>query len=140
TLEKLGIDYQRLKEVNPGIILCSVTGFGHTGPLSDNPGFDPVIQAMSGLMSVTGHPDGEATKVGIPIADILTSVYVALSVVSAVRQRDKTGKGQEIDLALLDVQLASMANIASAWLNSGSVSQRMGNQHNNVAPYQVFRT
>jgi crotonobetainyl-CoA:carnitine CoA-transferase CaiB-like acyl-CoA transferase len=140
TMKKLGIDYDVLKEKKPGILLCSVTGFGQTGPLSELPGFDPVIQAMSGLMDVTGSPQDVATKVGIPIADIITSVYVALSVVTAIRQRDMSGEGQHIDLSLLDVQVASMANVASAYLNTGMISERKGNQHNNVAPYQVFQT
>ncbi|MFJ5768813.1 CaiB/BaiF CoA transferase family protein [Psychrobacillus sp. NPDC093180] len=140
TMKKLGINYEVLKEKKPGIIVCSVTGFGQTGPLSELPGFDPVIQAMSGLMDVTGNPQDVATKVGIPIADIITSVYVALSVVTAIRQRDMSGEGQYIDLSLLDVQVASMANVASAYLNTGMISERKGNQHNNVAPYQVFQT
>lgn len=139
TMDRLGLGYETLKQVNPGIISCSVTGFGHTGPLSKNPGFDPVVQAMSGLMDVTGASDGEATKVGIPIADILTSVYVGLSVTAAIRQRDKTGEGQEIDLSLLDVQVSSLANVASGYLNAGMVSERLGNRHNNVTPYQVFQ-
>lgn len=140
TMEKLGIGYETLKGENPGIILCSVTGFGHTGPLSHNPGFDPVIQAMSGLIDVTGHPDREGTKVGIPIADIITSSYVVIGVLAALRQRERTGEGQAIDLSLLDVQMASMANVGSAYLNTGMVSERLGNQHNNVTPYQVFQT
>ena len=139
TMEKLGLSYDKLREVNPGVILCSVTGFGHTGPLNKNPGFDPVIQAMSGLMDVTGANDGEATRVGIPITDILTSVYVALSITAAIRQRDKTGEGQAIDMSLLDVQMSSMTNVASAFLNTGMISERLGNRHNNVTPYQVFQ-
>ena len=139
TMERLGLGYHELKKVNPRIISCSVTGFGHTGPLSKNPGFDPVVQAMSGLMDVTGASEGEATKVGIPIADILTSVYVALSVTAAVRLRDMTGEGQEIDLSLLDVQVSSLANVASGYLNAGMISERLGNRHNNVTPYQVFQ-
>ena len=139
TMEKFGLGYKELKGVNPKIITCSITGFGHTGPLSKNPGFDPIIQAMSGLMDVTGASDGEPTKVGIPIADILTSVYVALSITAAIRQRDKTGIGQEIDLSLLDVQMSSLANVASGYLNTGMISERLGNRHNNVTPYQVFQ-
>lgn len=139
TMEKMGLSYGELKQVNPKIITCSVTGFGHTGPLSKNPGFDPVVQAMSGLMDVTGANDGEATRVGIPIADILTSIYVALSITAAIRQRDLTGAGQEIDLSLMDVQLSSLANITSAYLNAGMISERLGNRHNNVTPYQVFQ-
>ncbi|MER2029157.1 MAG: CoA transferase [Solibacillus sp.] len=137
-MKKMGLDYEELKQINPRIIQCSVTGFGQTGPLSAEPGFDPVIQAMSGLMDVTGHSDGEATKVGVPIADILTSHYVVIGILSALRMRDMTGKGQFIDLALLDVQMSSLANVASAYLNTGFKSSRLGNQHNNVAPYQVF--
>lgn len=139
TMERMGLGYEELKKINPGIVLCSVTGFGHTGPLSKNPGFDPVVQAMSGLMDVTGAIDREATKVGIPIADILTSLYVALSITAAIRQRDKTGEGQAIDLSLLDVQVSSLANVASAYLNTGMISERLGNRHNNVTPYQVFQ-
>lgn len=135
---RMGLNYEELKKVNPQIIHCSVTGFGQTGPLAKEPGFDPVIQAMSGLMSVTGSPDGEATRVGVPIADILTSHYVVISILAALRMRDQTGQGQFIDLALLDVQLSSLANVASAYLNTGFVSERLGNRHNNVAPYQVF--
>lgn len=139
TMGKLGLSYEKMKEINPKIITCSVTGFGHTGPLKNDPGFDPVIQAISGLMDVTGNLDGEATKVGVPVSDVLTSVYVALSITGAIRQRDHTGKGQAIDLSLLDVQLSGMANVASAYLNAGVVSERLGNRHNNVAPYQVFQ-
>ncbi|WP_339216853.1 CoA transferase [Solibacillus sp. FSL W8-0372] len=137
-MKKMGLDYENLKQINPRIIQCSVTGFGQTGPLANEPGFDPVIQAMSGLMDVTGHPDGEATKVGVPIADILTSHYVVIGILSALRMRDLTGRGQFIDLALLDVQMSSLANISSAYLNTGFESSRLGNKHNNVAPYQVF--
>lgn len=137
-MKKMGLDYEQLQQFNPQIIQCSVTGFGQTGPLAAEPGFDPVIQAMSGLMDVTGHPDGDATKVGVPIADILTSHYVVIGILSALRMRDITGKGQFIDLALLDVQMSSLANVASAYLNTGFQSNRLGNQHNNVAPYQVF--
>ncbi|NRG46473.1 CoA transferase [Bacillus sp. CRN 9] len=139
TLNKLGLSFNHLKEVNERIILCSVTGYGQTGPFSKEPGFDPVIQALSGLMDVTGQPGDEATKVGIPIADILTSKYVAISIMAALRMRDANGVGQHIDLSLLDVQISSMANISSGYLNTGMLSKRMGNQHNNVVPYQVFQ-
>lgn len=137
-MEKMGLNYKVLKKVNPRIIHCAVTGFGQTGPLANEPGFDPVIQAMSGLMDVTGPVDGEATKVGVPISDILTSNYVAIGIMAALRLRDQTNEGQFIDLALLDVQLSSLANVASAYLNTDFVSKRLGNKHNNVAPYQVF--
>jgi len=137
-MERMGLSYEELRKVNPRIIYCAVTGFGQTGPLAHEPGFDPVIQAMSGLMHVTGSPEGEATKVGVPIADILTSNYVAISILAALRMRDQTNTGQFIDLALLDVQMSSLANVASAYLNTGFISERLGNRHNNVAPYQVF--
>ena len=137
-MAKMGLGYETLKKVNPRIIHCAVTGFGQTGPLAQEPGFDPVIQAMSGLMDVTGDADGEATKVGIPIADILTSNYVVIGILAALRMRDQTNEGQFIDLALLDVQLSSLANVSSAYLNANFVSKRLGNKHNNVVPYQVF--
>ncbi|MFJ3387889.1 CaiB/BaiF CoA transferase family protein [Lysinibacillus sp. NPDC086135] len=137
-MERMGLSYEELSKVNPRIIYCAVTGFGQTGPLAHEPGFDPVIQAMSGLMHVTGSSDGEATKVGVPIADILTSNYVVISILAALRMRDQTNRGQFIDLALLDVQMSSLANVASAYLNTGFISERLGNRHNNVAPYQVF--
>lgn len=137
-MERMGLSYEELKKINPQLIYCAVTGFGQTGPLAYEPGFDPVIQAMSGLMHVTGATDGEATRVGVPIADILTSHYVVISILSALRMRDITNNGQFIDLALLDVQMSSLANVASAYLNTGFASERLGNRHNNVAPYQVF--
>ncbi|MED3662696.1 CoA transferase [Ureibacillus terrenus] len=138
-MKRMGLHYEELKKINPRLIHCAVTGFGQTGPLAHEPGFDPVIQAMSGLMDVTGQPDGEPTKVGVPIADILTSLYVVIGVLSALRMRDITGEGQFIDLSLLDVQVSSLANVASAYINTGFISKRLGNLHNNVAPYQVFQ-
>lgn len=137
-MTRMGLSYEELKKVNPRIIHCAVTGFGQTGPLAYEPGFDPVIQAMSGLMHVTGSTEGEATRVGVPIADILTSQYVVIGILAALRMRDQTNEGQFIDLALLDVQMSSLANVASAFLNTGFASERLGNRHNNVAPYQVF--
>lgn len=137
-MKRMGLDYEELKKINPRLIYLSVTGFGQTGPLAYDAGFDPVIQAMSGLMDVTGQPDGEPTRVGVPIADILTSLYVVIGVLSALRMRDITGEGQYIDLSLLDVQICSLANVVSAYINTGYISKRLGNLHNNVAPYQVF--
>ncbi len=137
-MNKMGLQYEELQKINPRIIHVAVTGFGQTGPLASEPGFDPVIQAMSGLMDVTGASDGEPTRVGIPIADILTSHYVVIGILAALRMRDKTNKGQYIDLSLFDVQMSSLANVSSAYLNAGFQSKRLGNQHNNVAPYQVF--
>ncbi|MDQ0219260.1 CoA transferase [Peribacillus cavernae] len=139
TLDRLGIGYEQLKKINPNIILCSVTGYGQTGPYSKEPGFDPVIQAIGGLMDVTGHPEGESTRVGVPVVDIICSLYTAVSIMSAIRVKDKEGEGQHIDLSLLDVQISSLANIASSYLMAGNISKRLGNQHNNVVPYQVFQ-
>ena len=139
TLARMGLGYEDVKKVNEKIIYCSVTGYGQSGPAKEEPGFDPVIQAISGIMDVTGHSDGEATRVGIPIADILTSNYVAMSILAAIRMRDFNHVGQHIDLSLLDVQMSSMANIASSYLNGGTISKRVGNSHNNVVPYQVFQ-
>ncbi|WP_374723192.1 CaiB/BaiF CoA transferase family protein [Peribacillus tepidiphilus] len=139
TLDRLGIGYDQLKKMNPNIILCSVTGYGQTGPYSKEPGFDPVIQAIGGLMDVTGHPEGEPTRVGIPVVDMICSLYTAVSIMSAIRARDKGEEGQHIDLSLLDVQISSLANIASSYLMTGYISKRLGNQHNNVVPYQVFQ-
>ncbi|MFJ7730031.1 CaiB/BaiF CoA transferase family protein [Neobacillus sp. NPDC097160] len=139
TLDRLGIGYEQLKTVNPNIILCSVTGYGQTGPYCKEPGFDPVIQAIGGLMDVTGFMDGDPTRVGVPIVDIICSLYTTVSIMTAIRARDKGGEGQHIDLSLLDVQISSLANIASSFLNTGYISKRLGNQHNNVVPYQVFQ-
>lgn len=139
TLAKMGLGYEELKKVNPKIILCSVTGYGQTGPFSHEPGFDPVIQAIGGIMDVTGFPEGEPTRVGVPVVDIMTSQYVAISIISALRLRDHTGEGQHIDISLLDVQLSSLANVASSYLNTGSISKRIGNSHSYIVPYQVFQ-
>ena len=139
TLERMGLGYEELKKVNPKIILCSVTGYGQTGPFRNQPGFDPVIQAIGGIMDVTGFPDREATRVGVPLVDIMTSQYVAISIISAIRLRDHTERGQHIDISLLDVQLSSLANVASSYLNTGAISERIGNSHSYIVPYQVFQ-
>ncbi len=139
TMDRMGLGYEEVKKINDKIIYCSVTGYGQTGPMNEEPGFDPVIQAISGVMDVTGRADGEATRVGIPIVDILTSNYVAISILAAIRMRDFTKVGQHIDLSLLDVQMSNMANIASSYLNVGQISKRVGNAHNNVVPYEVFQ-
>ncbi|WP_308302376.1 CoA transferase [Bacillus sp. V5-8f] len=139
TLNRLGIGFEQLKKMNPKIILCSITGYGQTGPYSKEPGYDPVIQAIGGLMDITGHPDGEPTRVGVPVVDIFSSLYTAISIISAIRIRDRTGEGQHIDISLLDVQISTLANIASSYLMTGNISKKLGNQHNNVVPYQVFQ-
>ncbi len=137
-LAKYGLDYDDLRAVKPDLVWCSVTGFGQTGPEKDRGGYDFLIQGMSGLMSVTGAADGPPTKVGVPISDLTTGLYAAISILAALRHRDRTGEGQRIDLALLDAQVALMSNQAANWLNGGPEPRRLGNQHPNIVPYQVF--
>jgi len=143
-LVKYGLDYDSLKEVNPGLIYCSITGFGQSGPLAERPGYDAMIQAMGGLMSITGErddlPGGGPQKVGVALADILTGMYAAVAVLAALASRDWTGKGQQIELALLDVQVACLANQAMNYLVSGVAPQRLGTAHPNIVPYQAFAT
>lgn len=137
-LAKYGLDYDDLRAVKPDIVWCSITGFGQTGPEKDRGGYDFLIQGMSGLMSVTGDAGGPPTKVGVPISDLTTGLYAAISILAALRHRDRTGEGQRIDLALLDAQVAMMSNQAANWLNGGPEPRRLGNQHPNIVPYQVF--
>ncbi|QDI93075.1 CoA transferase [Salicibibacter halophilus] len=139
TLDRLGLGYERLKTIKPDIILCSITGYGQTGPMHKHPGYDPVIQAVSGLMDVTGQKDGDPTRVGIPVADIMTSHYVAISLLGALRVRDQEQEAQHVDLSLLDVQVSSLANIASSYLLKNHITQRMGNAHGNITPYETFQ-
>jgi crotonobetainyl-CoA:carnitine CoA-transferase CaiB-like acyl-CoA transferase len=137
-LAKYGLDYETLSAVKPSLVWCSITGFGQTGPDRMRGGYDFLIQGMSGLMSVTGAADGPPMKVGVPTVDLTTGLYAAISILAALRHRDATGEGQRIDLALLDAQLAVMSNQAANWLNGGSEPRRLGNQHPNIVPYQVF--
>ena len=130
--------YETLSAAKPDLVWCSITGFGQTGPDKDRGGYDFLIQGMSGLMSVTGAADGPPMKVGVPTVDLTTGLYAAISILAALRHRDATGEGQRIDLALLDAQLAVMSNQAANWLNGGNEPRRLGNQHPNIVPYQVF--
>jgi len=139
-LGRYGLDYDSLKTVNPGLVYCSITGFGQTGPLSSRPGYDVMVQAMSGLMSITGDEKGEPQKVGVAVSDLFTGLYATVAVLAALIHRDQTGQGQYIDLALLDVQLACLANQAMNYLTSGLSPQRLGNAHPNIVPYQSFPT
>ena len=143
-LEKYGLDYTALSRDNPGLIYCSVTGFGQTGPYRDRGGYDFLIQGMSGLMSVTGSPTGEPgagpTKVGIAVSDLFTGLYAAIAILAALQHREKSGEGQHVDCALLDSQLSVLVNQASNYLNGGVIPKPLGNQHPNVVPYQDFRT
>lgn len=137
-LEKYGLDYTSLKVVNPRLIYCSITGFGQTGPYAHRAGYDFIIQGMAGLMSVTGEPEGQPQKVGVAVTDIFTGVYAATAILAALVQRGRTGEGQHIDMALLDVATSIMANQAMNFLVSGKVPGMMGNAHPNLAPYAVF--
>lgn len=137
-LAKYGLDYAGLAAVNPALIYCSITGFGQTGPYAHRAGYDFIIQGMSGLMSVTGEPEGQPQKVGVAVTDIFTGIYAATAILAAVHQRKATGKGQHIDMALLDVATAIMANQAMNYLTTGRAPGKMGNAHPNLAPYAVF--
>ena len=141
-LAQYGLDHASLAADNPGLVTCSVTGFGQTGPYAQRAGYDFLMQGMGGLMSVTGRPDGEPgggpQKVGVALTDVLTGLYASTAILAALAHRDRTGQGQHIDLALLDVQVASLANQTMNYLVGGQVPQRMGNAHPNVVPYQDF--
>ena len=139
-LKKYGLDYPCLKVINPKLVYCSITGFGQTGPYSDRAGYDFMIQAMGGLMSVTGEPDGQPTKVGVALSDVMTGLYAANAIQAALIYQLRSGKGQYIDLALLDVQVATLANQAMNYLASGNNPRRLGNAHPNIVPYQAFQT
>ena len=137
-LAKYGLDYAALSALNPRLIYCSITGFGQTGPYAHRAGYDFIIQGMAGLMSVTGEPDGQPQKVGVAVTDIFTGVYAATAILAALHQRDTTGRGQHIDMALLDVATSIMANQAMNFLATGTAPRKMGNAHPNLAPYAVF--
>ncbi|MGI9575435.1 CaiB/BaiF CoA transferase family protein [Alloalcanivorax xenomutans] len=143
-LRRYGLDYESLSEDNPGLIYCSITGFGQTGPYSSRPGYDFLIQAMGGLMSITGHRDGEPgagpMKVGVALTDITTGLYSTIAILGALEYRNQTGEGQHIDMALLDVQVACLANQTLNYLTTGQAPTRMGNAHPSVVPYQDFPT
>ncbi len=143
-LAKYGLDYESLKTVNPKLIYCSITGFGQTGPYKHRAGYDFMIQAMGGLMSITGAPDGEPgggpQKVGVALADVITGLYASNACLAALAFRERSGKGQHIDMSLLDVQVAALANQSANYLVSNKAPQRMGNAHPNIVPYQAFAT
>jgi len=137
-LKKFGLDYDSLKEINPRLVYLSITGFGLTGPRSKEPGYDFLIQGMCGIMDLTGEPQGEPQKVGVAWIDIFTGLYGVIAVQAALRERDLSGVGQHIDLALFDVGVAVLANQAMNYLSSGNVPHRLGNAHPNIVPYQLF--
>ena len=137
-LKRYGLDYASLKATSPGLVYCSITGFGQDGPYATRAGYDFIIQGMGGIMDLTGSPDGEPQKIGVAFADIFTGVYAAVAILAALRHRDETGEGSHIDMALLDVQVGVLANQAMSYLASGAVPKRMGNAHPHIVPYQVF--
>jgi len=143
-LKKYGLDYESLKAVKPDIVYCSVTGFGQTGPYAQRAGYDFIVQGIGGFMSITGERDGQPgggpQKAGVAIADLMTGMYSTVAVLTALAHRDRTGEGQYIDMALLDVQVAMLANMNSNFLASGKPPARWGNAHPNIVPYQTFQT
>ncbi|AUO22332.1 MULTISPECIES: CaiB/BaiF CoA-transferase family protein [Pseudomonas] len=143
SLARYGLDYATLAEINPRLVYCSITGFGQTGPRAEEPGYDFIIQGIGGLMSITGErddlPGGGPQKVGVAFSDLMTGLYSTVAIQAALLSRERTGVGQHIDMALLDVQVATLANQSMNYLASGKVPQRFGNAHANIVPYQVFR-
>jgi crotonobetainyl-CoA:carnitine CoA-transferase CaiB-like acyl-CoA transferase len=143
-LKHYGLDYDSLKAINPKLIYCSITGFGQDGPYAERAGYDLMIQAMSGMMSITGKPDsvpgGGPLRVGVALTDLFTGCYATSAILAALEVRNRTGMGQQIDMALLDVGMAILANQAAGFLNTGKVPQRQGNSHPSLAPYQDFPT
>jgi crotonobetainyl-CoA:carnitine CoA-transferase CaiB-like acyl-CoA transferase len=139
-LKKYGLDFASLHEINPRLVYCSITGFGQSGPYAERAGYDFMIQAMGGMMSITGEADGLPMKTGVAIADILTGLYAANAIQAALIHQQKTGAGQYIDLALLDVQVATLASQAMNYLATGTSPARLGNAHPNIVPYQAFET
>jgi len=137
-LAKFGLDYKSLRKVNPKLVYCSVTGFGQTGPYAPRAGYDLMAQGMGGIMDITGTPEGEPTRVGVPVADIFTGVYSVIGIFAGLAQRQKTKRGCLVDTALLDSQVGVLANQALNYLASGVVPKRIGNAHPNIVPYQVF--
>nr|WP_297532659.1 CaiB/BaiF CoA-transferase family protein [uncultured Roseateles sp.] len=142
-LTRYGLDAAALLEINPRLVFCSVTGFGQTGPYRDRAGYDYAVQGLGGLMSVTGEadalPGGGPQKVGVAVADLFTGMYATVAILAALRHRDATGQGQVVDMALLDTQVAMLANLGANYLTTGKAPRRMGNAHQNIVPYQVFQ-
>jgi crotonobetainyl-CoA:carnitine CoA-transferase CaiB-like acyl-CoA transferase len=137
-LVKYGLDYESLRKINPKLVYCSITGFGQTGPYADLAGYDYIVQGMSGFMSITGEPDGQPMKAGVAIADVFTGIYAVAAIEAALIHALKSGEGQQVDMALLDVQSAVLANQNMNYLISGKTPERLGNAHPNISPYEVI--
>ncbi len=140
SLERQGLGYEALRAINPGLIYCSISGYGQTGPYALRPGYDFVAQAESGLMSVTGEIDGDPQRVGSPVGDVSAGMFACMSILAALRVRDHTGKGQYIDISLLETTMSLLSNVSSNYLISDEEAQRFGNGHPNIVPYQAFHT
>lgn len=140
SLPKLGLEPDKLLAQHPRLIICSISGYGRTGPMKDEPGYDFAIQAMSGLMGITGPKDGQPSKVGVAVADVLTGLYASTSILACLHARQASGHGYAIDLSLLDCALAAQVNLAQAYLSTGTVPPRQGNAHLQIVPYQLFST
>ena len=138
-LDQYGLSYHHIKERHPHLIYCSITGFGLNGPMANEAGYDFLAQGLSGLMACTGAEDSDPMKAGVALSDVITGLYATIGILAALQSRDKTGKGQLVDLALLDCTLASLTNIAQYFLTSGKVAPRLGNAHSTIVPYQTFR-
>jgi len=139
-LARYGLGYEQLHAQFPGLVYCSITGFGQTGPYAPRPGYDSLIQAMGGVMSLTGEPEGLPQKVGVPVADLFAGLYGCIGVLAALRHREATGQGQQVDIGMLDTHVAWLANQGMNYLATGENPPRLGNQHPNIVPYQVFPT
>lgn len=140
SMENWMLDYESIQAINPKLVYCSITGFGETGPDRHLPGYDYIIQGLSGLMSITGYEDSGPIKIGVAMVDILTGLYSAIAIEAALFEREKSGLGQKIDMSLLDTAVSSLANVASNYLISGNVPKRLGNDHPNIVPYSTFKT
>jgi crotonobetainyl-CoA:carnitine CoA-transferase CaiB-like acyl-CoA transferase len=139
-LKRYGLDYASIAKINPSIVYCSITGFGQDGPYAHRPGYDYMIQAMGGLMSLTGEPAGEPMKSAVAVVDLFTGMYAVTAILAALRHAERTGEGQRLDISLLDCSVALLANLGASYLLSGEKPTRLGNQHAAIAPYQVFAT
>ena len=139
TLSRWGLDYETLQKIRPGLIYCTVTGYGYTGPYSSRPGYDLIVQATGGFMSITGPENGDPSRAGVAIADISTGMFAANAILAALYSREQTGKGQRIDMSLLDSQVALLSYAATNYFVSGSITNRLGNAHPNIVPYQSFK-
>lgn len=140
TMERLGLGFETVAEINPGIVFCSITGFGETGPNKAMPGYDFVVQAMSGFMSITGDKNSGPQKLGVAITDVLTGLYACIGIQAALLERNFSGKGQKLDISLYDSAVSALVNIGSNYLMSGEIPEALGNHHANIVPYQTFKT